>query len=148
MATPRRLHVHEGLPTPVGSVTPAAAALVAQAMTEDDLLTNVLDTAAACRWLAHHSRPAVDRSGRWATHLQGNRGLPDLILARRGHVVAAELKRMGGKPTAAQRHWLAAMAGVAEWPWDDGHTVLNGAVTVALWTPAEWASGLIERTLR
>lgn len=32
--------------------------------------------------------------------------------------------------------------------WDDGHTALNGAVTLALWTPAEWASGLIERTLR
>lgn len=122
--------------------------LLERSMTEDTLLGLVLSTARTFGWLAHHSRPAMMRSGRWATALQGDSGLPDLVMARAGHLVVAELKRYGRRPTMGQCIWLAEMAGVEEWPAtrSGSHTV--GNVTVALWTPQHWYSGEIEGVLR
>lgn len=74
-------------------------------MTEDDLLSMVLDTAKMCGWRVVHYRPAKTAKG-WRTPLQGDKGCPDVILARDGVVLLAELKTEDGYATAEQRAWL------------------------------------------
>jgi len=68
-----------------------------------------------------HFRPAQVREGKWLTPMQGHKGFPDLVLARKGEVVFAELKSAKGKVTAEQRSWLNALGG--------GY----------LWRPADWS---------
>ena len=71
--------------------------------------------------------------GRWLTPVQGDVGFPDLVLARQGRLIFAELKREGRKPTPPQQGWLEVLATCA-------------GVEVYLWTPADW--GEIVRILR
>lgn len=83
----------------------------------------VVDAAMVYGWRVHHARPAMVRTGRWATAITGHPGLPDLVLARDGVVILAELKRHGGKPTPGQLGWLAALG-------EHGR----------LWSPGDWPS--------
>lgn len=78
-------------------------------LTEAQFQQTVIETAILYGWRVSHFRPAQIRPGRWATPLQGHPGLPDLVLARDGVVLLAELKRHGGRPTPEQRMWLAAL---------------------------------------
>ncbi len=87
-------------------------------MSEAAFLTAVIALAHEHGWLVAHFRPAVLRSGQWATHMQGDKGFPDLVLARKGRIVIAELKREDGQLSEGQRAWLAEMApqpGVFVW---------------------------------
>lgn len=101
--------------------------------TERDFQRMVVELARLRGWRAHHTRPALDRRGRWLTPIQGDAGFPDLVLARAGRIVFAELKREGRKPTLLQQGWLEVLATCA-------------GVEVYLWTPADW--GEIVRILR
>lgn len=74
-------------------------------MSEDDLLTLVLDVAKTYRWKVVHYRPAKTAKG-WRTPLQGDKGCPDVILARNGTVLLVELKAEHRYPDADQRAWL------------------------------------------
>lgn len=103
-------------------LTPAAGL----PLSEDDLQQRILDAAMVHRWRVCHVRPARTAAG-WRTPIQGHAGLPDLILARDGVVLLAELKDSTGKPTLDQAAWLAA-AGP------------NGR----LWRPADWPAILAE----
>lgn len=103
-------------------------------LTEAAFQRQVTDLAKLYGWRFVHFRAAVTRSGKWATPIQGDPGFPDLVLVhpRRGLVVFAELKRQGGRTTAAQRAWLADLrqVGVAyEWrpsDWPEIVAVLTG----------------------
>jgi len=101
-----------------------------EAMTESELLANILDAASKLGWLAFHPRPArVTRRGveTWETAYSGNKGYPDITLARNGDVVMAELKSETGKVTPEQQAWLDATGGY-------------------LWRPGNWLSNeIIER---
>jgi hypothetical protein len=70
------------------------------------------------RWV--HFRPAKTKHG-WRTPVSGplGKGWPDLILARPGRIVAAELKGDGGKVEPEQQDVLAALAaaGVETYVW-------------------------------
>ncbi len=57
-------------------------------------------------WRVHAERPAANRSGKWATNVQGHTGWPDLALAHptRGFLLV-ELKRKPGKVSAEQHAW-------------------------------------------
>jgi hypothetical protein len=77
-------------------------------ISEAQFQQTVIDTARLFGWRCAHFRPARTRSGAWATPMQGDVGFPDLVLCRDGVVILAELKRHGGRPTPAQRAWLAA----------------------------------------
>lgn len=90
-------------------------------LSEADFQRRVMDLAKLNGWRVVHVRPAWVRSGRMVTPYEGHPGLPDLILARRGVVLLAELKSAIGKPTADQLTWLAAAG-------PNGH----------LWAPADW----------
>lgn len=87
----------------------------------------VMDTARAAGWLVVHFRPAMTRGGRWVTPMTGDAGFPDLVLAKDGRVLLAELKRDSEKPTPAQNAWLAAAGGHGR-----------------LWQPRHWEAVLID----
>jgi hypothetical protein len=93
------------------------------AMSEGDLQRRIIDLAHVRRWRVVHIRPLWQREGKMVTAYEGDKGLPDLILARGGRVILAELKReKGAYPTPDQQLWLRA-AGP------------NGY----LWRPSMWA---------
>lgn len=104
-------------------------------MTEAQLQTAVIQLARFMGWRVAHFRPAQMQSGRWATPVQGDgRGFPDLVLARQGDVVFAELKSARGVLRPEQHDWIAELRGAQ--------------VRVFVWTPADWHAGLIEAELR
>lgn len=87
----------------------------------------VMDAARAAGWLVVHFRPAMTQRGRWITPMAGDAGFPDLVLAKGGRVLIAELKSDSGKPTAAQKAWLAALGGHGR-----------------LWQPRNWDAVLLD----
>jgi hypothetical protein len=91
-----------------------------RAMSEDDLKRRVIDYAVLRGWQVAHIRPARTVHG-WRTPYEGHAGLPDLILARGGRVILAELKSAKGQPTPEQIAWLAAAGELG-----------------VLWRPQDW----------
>lgn len=73
--------------------------------TEAEFQALVIDYARLKKWRVHHTRPAMTKHG-WATPLQGDKGFPDLCLARNGEVVFLELKSETGQLTGDQQAWL------------------------------------------
>ena len=114
MTAPRTAAAHPPAVEGPGRVTPhAARATLAKHITEDDLLGNVIHAARIHGWLVHHCRAARTADG-WRTPVQGNRGFPDLVLAKPGRLVLAELK--------AQRGRLSS-------PWDRPRCTSGGRLT-------------------
>ena len=100
---------------------------IAKAITEAEFQRTVIDMAHALGWLVHHTRPARTGKG-WTTPIQGNPGLPDLVMVSLGALpclVFAELKSERGREAAAQRRW-ADVLGRLGWP-----------VVVRLWRPSD-----------
>jgi hypothetical protein len=77
-------------------------------VTEAEFTTRVIQAAQLYGWLVSHSRPALTAKG-WRTALQGDRGAPDLVLARGGVVILAELKSERGRLGPGQAGWLEAL---------------------------------------
>lgn len=97
------------------------------AMSEADFQRTVIDAARLAGWKVCHFRPALTRSGRWSTPVEGDKGTPDLILAKDGLVLLAELKSDKGRTTPEQDAWLAAAGG-------------HGRV----WRPKNWDAVLLD----
>lgn len=101
-------------------------------MTEDELVSCVIDLAHLFRWRVVHFRPARTAYG-WRTAFTGDAGFPDLVLAR-DRTIFAELKSSRGRLTVDQELWQdVLLAANAEW---------------YLWRPDDWTTGEIERVLR
>lgn len=77
----------------------------ASVTSERQLQDAIVQAAMLCGWRVHHCRAARSRSGRWATHIQGHAGFPDLVLARSGVVLLLELKRIGAQMSPDQWAW-------------------------------------------
>lgn len=104
-------------------------------MSEDDLLTTVLDMARLFGLKAAHFRPAKTQTGRWVTAVQGDgKGYPDLTIAGAGGVLFRELKSDRGPATPEQKKWISVL--------------VDAGADVAVWRPADLRSGRIERELR
>lgn len=71
--------------------------------------TRVIETARTFGWLCHHTRPALRQGGRYSTPIQGAAGFPDLVLAKNGRVIFAELKTETGRLTDWQEQWIQAL---------------------------------------
>src|SRR2546426_10172881 len=118
----------------VGENPPAAAPRHSGrrgAISEQDWARTVVEYAELMGWRWTHFRPAVSRNGKWATHLSGHAGFPDLVMARE-RVVFVELKAERGKPTEPQRDWYLALSRAGAevyiwWPhhWDEVQRVLG-----------------------
>ncbi len=78
---------------------PTTTAEYRAAESEADFQSWVVGYARVHGWLTAHVRDSRE---------QNVTGLPDLVLARAGLVILAELKAEGGKTTPAQDVWLAA----------------------------------------
>lgn len=91
---------------------------------ERGFLSAVLQLARSSGWRAYHTHDSR----------RSEPGFPDVVLARSGRIVFAELKTPRGRVTPEQRGWLDVLR-KAEGP----------AVSVFLWTPADWPT--IETTL-
>lgn len=78
-------------------------------MTEAEWCATVVQIARLHGWRVSHQRPARTEQG-WRTAIQGDRGAPDLLLARDGVVLLVELKSDRGRLGPGQAEWLAAAA--------------------------------------
>lgn len=87
-------------------------------MTEAEFQSNVTQLAATLGWHIHHDR------GDYRECIGGDAGFPDLVLARAGRVIFAELKSATGHLTPSQADWLTQLG--------SGQTV-----ETYLWRPAD-----------
>lgn len=103
-------------------------------LSEREWQRQVLEYARLRGWRAAHFRPARISGGRWRTPVAADgAGFPDLVLARGGRVIFAELKAEGGRLSAEQRAWLEALREA-------------GGVEVHVWRPKQWDE--VEEVLR
>lgn len=89
-------------------------------VSEDQLKAFVIAAAKRFGWIIHHDLPAMNRRGRWATHVEGHPGFPDLVLAHKdGDLLFVELKSAAGRVSTAQQRWLnyLALAGIEVHLW-------------------------------
>lgn len=77
-------------------------------MTENQFAEVVMELASFRGWRVVHFRPARTEKG-WRTAMTGDRGFPDLVLARNGVVLHVELKRQDGRMGLGQPEWAAAI---------------------------------------
>ena len=110
-------------------MTTTAANPFAANVSEDIFKDAVLRQAKAFGWLRFHPLPAMNARGRHATFQQGEKGFPDLTLARRGVVIFRELKSNTGRLSPEQEAWGAELGDA----W-------------GVWRPRDWA--LVMDTLR
>jgi hypothetical protein len=103
------------------------AAILPLTMSEADFQSTVIDLARRLGWRVCHFHATRLPGGRVITPVQGDVGAPDLILARDGVVILAELKRHGAKPRPAQVEWLTALGAYGR-----------------LWTPMQWPAIVAE----
>lgn len=82
--------------------------LTAPPLTESNWTSRVIAIASLHGWRVHHARPARTTQG-WRTPVQGHIGAPDLLLARRGEVICAELKVGKNKLRPDQQLWADAI---------------------------------------
>jgi hypothetical protein len=94
-------------------------------MTEDDLLTGIVDAALVFGWHVHHVR----RSDK--ARQMGQAGFPDLVLAKDGRIIFAELKAAKGQLDTDQFGWLLALRG-------QNTERLPGQPLVVVWRPADY----------
>jgi hypothetical protein len=107
-------------------------------VSEKDLQRAIIDLAHLLGWRVAHFRPS-QTGARWVTAVSADGvGFPDLVLARKGHVVIAELKASKGRISPAQAEWLAALQ----------PEIAGARLRVFLWKPADWFEGRIEAALR
>lgn len=84
------------------------AAVLAPVESEADFTTWVVQAAKLHGWMCTHFRPARTAQG-YRTPVQGDKGFVDIVLARAGVVIFAELKAARGRLAPEQRAWLAAL---------------------------------------
>ena len=88
------------------------------AWTEAELQATILALAGQRGWHRQHTLLArfVPKGREGETLI--DKGFPDLVLARDGTVIFAELKRQKGRVTPEQKEWLALLNGVIWRPSD------------------------------
>lgn len=106
----------------------AAGSTIPLTVSEASFQRMILTQARARRWMIAHFLPAV-RGGVTATHMVGDPGFPDLVLARDGVVLHREVKTHTGRLRPAQKEWLNA---------------LGAGDTDGVWRPNDWPRILAE----
>lgn len=96
-------------------------------MKEADFTQAVIDLAHYRGWLVSHFRPAWSKKG-WRTPVQGDKGFPDLVLARNGVVLFVELKIGHEKLRPDQEKWGNALKTMVVWRPPDLQEVIPAAL--------------------
>lgn len=125
---------------PGGEAVSCSCKPIPNGVCEECFTGQVIDLAHLRGWKVAHFRVAYSEKG-WRTAVQGDAGFPDLILAREGHIIIAELKAEKGKLSEEQQAWFDALWGDrihGEWFEELCYTVC--------WRPSDWTS--IEEVLR
>lgn len=104
--------------------------------TEAECRTTILDAARRGGWRIHCPRKVQTDKGVHLTADEGDRGWPDLTLARRGQLVCIELKRdKTGRMGEGQQEWIDVLDAVP------------GVIALTVWVPSQMQA-LIERLLQ
>lgn len=104
-------------------------------MSEDQLLTNVLDAAKMLKLRTAHFRPAQTQTGRWVTPVQGDgKGFPDCVFVGLSGSLLRELKSERGSLSPEQKQWLGWLKAAG--------------LDADVWRPRDWHSGRIQKELR
>lgn len=103
-------------------------------LSEAQLQEKIVARAKHRGWFVHHDR-------RQDLGIAGDPGFPDLVLARAGEVIFAELKREDGKLTPNQTLWYAQLDPSAHAYYGDEKLTHN----VYVWRPSDWSE--IQRIL-
>jgi len=74
-------------------------------ISEEEFQNQIIQLARLNHWRIAHFRPAMTSQG-WRTPMQGDKGFPDLVLAKKGRIIFAELKSNSGKLSEEQRLWM------------------------------------------
>ena len=87
------------------------------AMSEAELLSNVIELAELFKWRCVHFRPGMNRRGVWSTAMSGRNaaGWPDLTLCR-DRLIAVELKSDKGRLTDQHLDWAAVLTNAGQTP--------------------------------
>ena len=101
-------------------------------MTEDQLLSAVVELAKFAGFKVCHFRPARTEKG-WRTAVQGHKGFPDVIIAGHTRFIVAEVKTAQGSLTDEQARWRLELD--------------RAGVEYHLWRPQDWDEGTIAREL-
>jgi len=96
-------------------------ATIAVKLSEDEFTDQVIELFQLYGWKVVHFDRARKKNGGWRTPIRGDPGSPDILAARCGKVIHAELKVGRNKPTEDQEQWL--------------HHLGEGAY---LWYPCDW----------
>ncbi len=99
------------------------AKAVREGWKEEVFVAHVVQLAQMNGWMVAHFRPARTAQG-WRTAMTGDKGFPDIVAARDGVHVFAELKTDKGRLSHEQANWLDNLKG-------------NGQ-HVYLWRPGDW----------
>ena len=75
-------------------------------ISEDEFTNQVIAVFQLHRWKVVHFDRARKKDGSWRTPLRGDPGSPDILAARNGQVLLAELKVNKNKPSQFQSEWL------------------------------------------
>jgi len=75
---------------------------------EQAFTDQVVQLAMICGWRVCHFRPAKTARG-YRTAIQGHKGFPDIVAAKNGRIIFAELKVGRNRPSDDQVEWLAAL---------------------------------------
>lgn len=105
-------------------------------ITEQQFCNSLLQWATRLGWRCFHVRTSGRMHGLVAIPtVQGVKGFPDLVLAKAGRLIFAELKASKGKLHAEQVEWLAILGSM------DG-------VECYVWRPKDWTQIIVVLTQR
>lgn len=111
---------------------------------EADFTATVIELAQWSGWKVAHFRPARTKSNEWRTPMIGDPGFPDLVLAKDGSVIFAELKAEKGSTSPPQREWLGALSDTEPHVWRGTGVAAVAAsehfpqlYSVFLWRPSD-----------
>ncbi len=113
-------------------------------LSEVEFQRTVMEMAKALGWRVYHNRKTARRRRDGSivhhTSYSGDGGFPDLVLARAGKIIIAELKSERGKPSGDQVLWFTALGGLGD------ANAFSDLVGVYLWKPSDMDK--IEERLR
>jgi hypothetical protein len=81
-------------------------ATIAVKLSEDEFTDQVIELFQLYGWKVVHFDRARKKNGGWRTPIRGDPGSPDILAAKNGRVIHAELKVGKNKPTVFQKSWL------------------------------------------